>query len=425
MNLICEQAELNGMVVVPGSKSHTIRAVAISALAEGQSQISRPLESQDTHSAAEAYRILGADVEMFEGKWQVTGFGGNPRPRADIIDVGNSGTTLNVALGSAALIESGEITLTGDEQIQRRPSGALVNCLNDLGAHVVSSRGNGCAPFRVSGRLRGGQTRLEAVSSQYLTSLLINAPLASADTVIHVPVLHERPYVWMTLDWLRRQEISLAHDEALTEFRIPGGQKYRAFKRAIPGDFSSATFFLAAGALPGNDVTCHGLDMEDTQGDRAVIDYLRALGAEVQSGPDWVRVRGGDLHGAELDLNATPDALPMMAALACFAHGTTRLVNVPQARIKETDRIKVMREELTRLGAHVEELPDGLVVAESPLRGARVNGHGDHRVVMSLAVAASAIQGETWIEGYEAASVTVPGFAELMKSLGAKARFAA
>jgi 3-phosphoshikimate 1-carboxyvinyltransferase len=420
MEFLCEKAVLRGTAAIPGSKSHTIRAVAIAALADGASVITSPLESNDPTAAARVYGSLGACVEMAHGTWTIRGFSGKPAVPADVIDVANSGTTLNVALGSCSLLDAGAAVLTGDEQIRRRPSGALANALNNLGASVESTRGNGCAPFVVRGRLRGGATTLEAVSSQYLTSLLINCPLADGDTEINVPVLHEKPYVRITLEWLARQGIKLEHDEALTRFAIPGGQRYKAFERAIPGDFSSATFFLAAGALPGNDVTCEGVEMSDTQGDKAVVGYLERLGAVVEAGERSVRVRAHALNGCEIDLNATPDALPMLAGLACFAKGETRLVNVPQARIKETDRIAVMKLELGRLGARIEELADGLVIHESALYGAEVDGHGDHRVIMALAIIASAIPGTTVIRGAEAAAVTFPSFAQALENIGGK-----
>jgi 3-phosphoshikimate 1-carboxyvinyltransferase len=271
----------------------------------------------------------------------------------------------------------------------------------------------------VEGRLRGGETSIEGTTSQYVTGLLISAPLADGESLIHVTKLNEAPYVGMTVDWLKRQGISLEEQE-LREFRVPGGQRYAPVDRAIPSDFSSATFFLGAGALPENEIVVLGLDLADTQGDKAVVDYVAAMGAQVRSRGDWIGVESKQLVGCEIDLNATPDALPMLAVLGCFARGTTRLVNVPQARIKESDRISVMARELRKLGARVEELEDGIVVHESPLHGAEVEGHGDHRVVMALAVAGCAIPGETVVRGAEAAAVTFPGFAECMQKVGAK-----
>jgi 3-phosphoshikimate 1-carboxyvinyltransferase len=224
----------------------------------------------------------------------------------------------------------------------------------------------------------------------------------------------------MTLDWIRRLGIVMTHDEAMTDFRIPGGQRYPEVKCRIPGDFSSATFFLAAGAMGGNDVLCRGLDMADTQGDKAVVDFLADMGANVDITSEGIRVCGRGLKGIEIDLNATPDALPMLASLACFAEGETRLVNVPQARIKETDRIAVMCSELTKMGADVEELSDGIIIRESKLRGTDVESHDDHRIAMALAIAAMQATGETTIHDAQAVAVTYPTFAEALSGLGGR-----
>jgi len=421
MQLRVRRGALRGSVEIPGSKSHTIRAVAIASLAEGESRIRQPLESADARAAFRAYRGFGVEIAEEDGVWHVQGSGGRITPPDNVIDVANSGTTMRVALGSAALLREGLAVLTGDGQVRSRPCGPLVQSLNDLGATVRATRGSGCPPLVVEGRLRGGETSIEAVTSQYLSSLLINCPLADADTHIRVPLLNEKPYVGITLDWLARQGIQLDHAADLSEFHIPGGQCYAPVDRRIPGDFSSATFFLAAGALPGNEVLCRGLDLEDTQGDKAVVDYLREMGAAVSVEEDGIRVRAAALRGAEIDLNATPDALPMMAVLGCFAEGETRLVNVPQARLKETDRIAVMCAELRKLGADAEELADGLVIRESQLRSATVEGHDDHRVVMALAIAGSQLDGETVIAGSEAVAITYPGFADVLVGLGCPA----
>ncbi len=421
MKLRCERSTLRGAVDIPGSKSHTIRAVAIACLAQGESRIRQPLDSADARSALGAFTQLGARVVETQGEWRITGTGGNLRAPQSPIDVGNSGTTMNVALGACSLLRSGQVVLTGDHQIQRRSSAVLMKSLNDLGANVRDLKGTGCAPFEVRGTLCGGETSIEATSSQFLTSLLIAAPLAEGDSHIRVPLLNERPYVGMTLDWLARQGIRVEAAVDWSDFRVPGGQMFRPVDRRIPADFSSATFFLAAGAMPGNAVECHGLDYSDTQGDKAIVEYLRQMGADVVVAQESIRVRANNLAGCELDINATPDALPMLAVLACFARGETRLVNVPQARAKETDRIAVMREELSKMGADIEERADGLVIRECRLRGAVVHSHDDHRVVMALAVAATQAQGATIIEHAEAMSVTYPGFADSLRALGGRA----
>jgi len=417
MELLCQRSGLNGRAPIPGSKSHTIRAVFIAALAEGESTIDAPLDSADTRSALAAVNALGAGVDATAERWVVRGVGRDLRPREPVIDVGNSGTTLRVLMGTAALLKEGEVTLTGDKQIQRRPAGPLATSLNDLGASVRDTRGNGCAPFLVRGRLCGGRTTIEAATSQYVSSLLLACPLAEGDSVVDVPLLNEKPYVQITLDWLAAQNIELSHDD-MRQFRIPGGQQYRPFSRRIPADFSSATFFLAAGAMPGNDVTCTGLDMRDSQPDKAVVRYLRDMGADVAVDGDAVRVRGSQLRGIDIDMNETPDALPAMAVVGCFASGETRLHNVAHARIKETDRIAVMCCELRKMGANIEERPDGLIIRESRLHAARVSGEDDHRVVMALALAGMTCDGETVIDTAEAMNITFPDFVPMMQSVG-------
>jgi len=421
MRLVCRPSRLRGSVEIPGSKSHTIRAVAIASLADGESQIREPLASADTLAAVDVYRALGARIDLKDDVWTVNGIAGQPTAPENVLDVRNSGTTLRIAVGSAALLTEGLAVFTGDEQIRRRPIGPLATSLNDLGASITSTRGNGRAPLVVGGRLRGGRTSIEAVTSQYLTSLLINTPLALDETIIEVPLLNERPYVQITLDWLARGGITLERRE-LEWFRVPGGQRYRPFDVRVPADFSSATFFLAAGVLGDNDVLLRGLDHQDAQGDKAVIDYLRRMGARIDFEPEGIRVRPGKLVGCELDLNATPDALPMMAVVGCFAEGRTALVNVPQARLKETDRIAVMCAELSKMGARISERPDGLVIERSDLKAADVNGHFDHRVVMALAVAGTAVNGETRISTAEAVDVTFPTFMQCMTGLGADMR---
>lgn len=418
-SFVVSESRLSGKVEIPPSKSHTIRAVAIGSLAKGKSEISSPLVSEDTLAAVEVYKALGAEIKIKKGLWIIEGFNGKPIPPKNVLDVKNSGTTLNVVMGSCALLEKGEAQLTGDEQIKKRPSGPLVKSLNDLGASVSSKHSNGLPPFIIKGRLRGGETTLEAYSSQYLTSLLINTPLADGVSLINVPLLNEKSYVEVTLEWLKYQKIKLERED-MKKFYIPGSQSYKAFFRKIPSDFSSATFFLAAGTLKHNDITCCGLDFNDPQGDKAVVDYLKRMGAKVDIEKDSVRVRAASLtlRGIDIDMNDTPDALPMMAVVGCFAKGKTRLLNLPQARIKETDRIKTMYQELTKMGAKIRELEDGLEIEESKLKSARVDGHCDHRIVMALAIAGLMIEGETIIDTAEAVAITFPNFVNCVQEIG-------
>jgi 3-phosphoshikimate 1-carboxyvinyltransferase len=420
MKLKVRKSTLSGSVVIPGSKSHTIRAVVIGSLVEGTSRIRNPLLSSDTLSAVECYRSLGAQIDTSnENVWLIRGTAGRILNEKCSIDVGNSGTTLRLAIGSAALAsDSARISLTGDQQIRERPIAALLQSLADLGAAGVSVNHNGCAPVEIRGTLRGGKTSIECFTSQFLSSLLLACPLAEKSSEIEVTLLNEPDYVQMTLDWLDRQKIRYENHE-FKHIIIPGSQRYKPFDSPIAADFSSAAFFLCGAALLAEEVALTGLDFSDSQPDKAVADYLKAMGADISWDKNVVRIKKSVLRGIDIDMNRTPDALPVMAVTAAFAEGTTRLLNVPQARKKETDRIACMAAELKKLGADIEELPDGLVIRGGrPLTAAAVHGRFDHRIVMALSIAGMALDGQTTIETAEAMNVTFPSYADLMKSLG-------
>ena len=420
MNLITKKSRLKGTIAIPGSKSHTIRAVAIASLADGESLIRSPLISSDTLSAVSTYKALGAKIDTSDGHvWKVTGNAGNITAPKEYIDVGNSGTTLRLAMGSASLVWPGEsITFTGDEQTRSRPIGPLMDALINLGARCESLNKDCKAPVKITGKILGGKTPIAAFTSQYLSSLLLCTPLALQDSEITVNLLNEPGYVQITLDWMDKQNIEYENQQ-MKKFLIKGKQKYKAFDSAIPADFSSATFFLCAAALIGDEVTLLGLDFSDSQPDKAVVDYLRAMGADITVNPDSITVRASELHGTEIDMNATPDALPAMSVTAAFAKGQTRLVNVPQARTKETDRIACMAKELAKMDVDIEELPDGLVINGGKPKSRQVRGWGDHRIVMALSIAGMMLDGQCTVDTAEAMNITFPSYVELMKKLGA------
>ncbi len=418
MRYISNASEAGGTVVIPGSKSHTIRALVLAALASGESRIKSPLDSSDTRSCLDMIRAFGAEVVEHDACWTVRGLGGTVGVPDNVIDTGNSGTSLYFGMSMAALAD-GSTVFTGDHQIRNRPADGLIEAIRNLGAEAISTRGNGKAPFVITGKMTGGRARVEAVTSQYLSSILISSPFAVGDSSIEVGLLNEKPYVDITLSWLDRLGIKYENHD-YRKFTIPGSQRISAFEESIAADFSSATFFMVAAAVTGGELMLRGLDFNDSQGDREVADILRAMGARVEVDGLTCVVKGGELKGGEFDLNAIPDALPALSVAACFAEGETRLVNVPQARLKETDRIAVMCRELAKLGADISERPDGLIIKRSALSGGLVDGHHDHRIVMSLAVAGMAAQGPVEISTAEAVAVTFPTFRELMNSAGGR-----
>ena len=431
-----------GTVKIPASKSHTIRQLLIASLADGVSEIQAPLDSLDTRSCVSACRAFGAEIAEYRTTdpanpnppdengekltgWKVTGNNNFKNHRSPLsIDVGNSGTTLYLALAVAGL-QAETAEFTGDEQIQRRSAAPLLEALAGLG--VLCESNNGCAPIRIKGPWKGGKVSLSCPTSQYLSALLIASPLATAGIVteIEIPLLNERPYIEMTLSYLTAHGIPFHTDPDFSHFVIPGGSSWKAFSRSVPADFSSAAFPAAAAAITGGPVTLLGLDPKDTQGDKFFLEMLKSMGCEVQwgesgeNGPSLAVSRDGPLRGGTFDLNETPDLLPAAAVTAAYAQGDTALVNVAHARIKETDRIAVMAEEFAKLGVKCTERPDGLVVhgkgdLSPPDPFPVIDGHGDHRIVMAFAAAALGSSVPIGINGAESAAVTYPGFLDLL-----------
>jgi 3-phosphoshikimate 1-carboxyvinyltransferase len=419
----------SGTVRIPASKSHTIRRLIIGSLAEGVSQIIHPLDSLDAESCAAACRVLGATITENREQGRLVSYtaGGNNGFKKNashhFINVGNSGTTLYLAMAVAGL-GSEPFEFTGDEQIQRRSAAPLLEALSGLGIRAESVKGNGCVPAIIQGPWKGGKVSLLCPTSQYLSAILLAAPLAPAGTVteITVPLLNERPYVEMTLSYLDAQGIPWEGDNDFSHFVIPGGASWKPISGPVPGDFSSAAFPACAAAISGGQITILGLDPNDLQGDKFFLEMLAAMGCTVnwEKGTDGYRLavsRSGSLRGGTFDLNATPDLLPAAAVTAAFAEGDTALVNVAHARIKETDRIAAMAAELAKLGVRCTELPDGLIVhGKGGMAGGCVDGRGDHRIVMAFAAAALSAQAPVEIESAESAAITYPGFLDLLQA---------
>ena len=414
MKLVARKSNLKGSILIPASKSHTIRAVALATMASGTSVLRNPLKSADALSSVEAAQVFGAEVTI-DDDFIIKGTGGSIKPVKPVIDVGNSGTTLRIFTALAALSGT-PVSFDGDNSIRQRPMTPLFSALENLGVNINST--NQKCPFTITGPLQGGTTKVDGISSQFLTALLFATPLAQADTEIEVYNLHEKPYIDITLDWLNYQDIHY-EQENYNVFKITGNQQYKAFDRYIPADFSSATFALCAAAITGSTIEIEGLDFSDHQGDKEVFSYIEKMGVKITRKNKKVIVEGGNLKGIDIDMNATPDALPAMAVAGCFAEGKTRLLNVAQARLKECDRIKAMNTELSKMGANISELEDGLIVEKSDLQGSEVHGYNDHRMVMALTIAGMAASGDTVTDTAESMKITYPSFVDDMQKLGA------
>lgn len=419
MKKTIERASLQGELAIPGSKSHTIRALLIATLAEGVSVLKKPLFSEDVRACLAVCRGMGAEIVEMSEELQVKGVGKGFEFQQEEVDVLNSGTTLFFAAAIAAL-QSKPIRLTGDASLCQRSGEALLNALESFGAHITYEEKKGFAPFTICGPLRSGRIKIDCPTSQYLSALLLTLPLADGNFEIETGILKEKPYVDMTKRWLDEQIISYQCDENYKKIFIPGGQLYRPFEKTIPADFSSAAFFLCGAAISGGRLTFTNLDMLDSQGDKAVVYLLEKMGCKIQIGKNRVEIQSGRLKGCDVDMNEIPDALPILAVTACFAEGKTKLFNAAHTRLKETDRISCMTKELKKLGAKITEFPDAMEIEGGGLHGGEVESHGDHRIAMALSMAGLATAEAVSVKDAEAVEVTFPQFYDLLKELSIK-----
>lgn len=414
MNVSIDQSDITGTVPAPPSKSYTHRAIAIGSLST-ESEILYPLLSEDTRATISASVSIGADITINDDRVIIKGVS-CPEVPDDVIDVLNSGTTLRFFTAITSLAP-GISVLTGDASIRKRPNTPLLDALRDLGADAFSTKGDGTAPIIVKGPLKGGNTKISgSISSQFISALLIACPLAECDSMLSIDgELKSRPYIDVTIEVLR--EAGIAIDERETGFLIEGNQAFDLRRYAVPGDFSSSSYLLAAGALAGDHVRIRNL-YQSAQGDAAIIRILKDMGADIT----WNRERGevkiskSNLHGITVDVSKTPDLVPTLAVLGACASGETRIMNARHVRYKETDRLHAMTVELQKMGVDITEKEDELVILGGGIRGASLHGWDDHRIVMALSVA-GLVAGDTLIDTAESVSVSYPGFFEDVKRL--------
>ncbi|MBL8829043.1 MAG: 3-phosphoshikimate 1-carboxyvinyltransferase [Planctomycetaceae bacterium] len=416
---ITPRGPLFGTIRPPGSKSITNRALACAALSTGESVLTGALDSDDTRVMIDSLGRLGIDVavDLAKRELRVQGCGGAiPRAQADLF-IGNSGTTVRFL---AALVALGEGTyrLDGTARMRERPIRDLLVALGQLGADAVSEAGTDCPPvvIRASG-LKGGVARVRGdVSSQFLSGLLQAAPYAKSPVELIVEgELVSKPYVTMTLDVMRAFGVDVPHDESLARFTIPRGQ-YRGLRYAIEPDASAASYFFAAAAITGGEITVAGLSRHSLQGDVGMVDLLERMGCQVTWREESITVRGGKLRGITADMNAISDTVQTLSAVAIFAEGPTTITGVPHIRHKETDRLAAMATELRKLGAQVDEFADGLTITPAPLHGAEIDTYDDHRMAMSMALTGLRVPGVV-IRDPGCTSKTYPEFFRDLDSL--------
>jgi 3-phosphoshikimate 1-carboxyvinyltransferase len=404
-------------LTVPSSKSHTIRALLFACMAKGKSRIMNPLLSPDTSAMIDAIRQFGAKVEVEEKALIIEGIAGKLKPAEDVIQCGNSGQVLRF-MGAMAALSEGYTILTGDSSIRhQRPVKPLLDGLTQLGALALSSRQDGYAPIIVKGPLKSTIATIEGQDSQPVSALLMLGAFHGID--LHVQNPGEKPWVNLTLSWLSRFNIRY-ENRNFEHFKVEGGAQIEGFEYRVPADFSSAAFPLVAALITGSEVTIENLDLEDVQGDKAIINVLISMGANIEVRDSKVTVKKSPpLRGLHIDVNDFIDALPILAVAACYALGETRITGALIARRKESDRIHCMAKELKKMGAQIEELEDGLIVRPSLLRGSEtLQSHFDHRIAMALSVAAMGASGKSTIQNIDCVSKSYPTFFEDFKKLG-------
>ncbi len=400
---------VSGTVSAIPSKSAAHRILILSALADAPTKVICPKISEDIEATVGALRALGADIQKLTDGYLVTP---GRLPENSLLDCGESGSTLRFLLPVAAALGA-NAQFIGRGRLPLRPMGDLAAAI-EQGGGTVSNGGQ--LPFTLCGKLHAGEYTVKGnVSSQYLTGLLMALPLLEGDSVIKVEgELQSVGYVDMTLAALELFGVEICQKDG--HFYISGGKSYHTpGEITVEGDYSNAAFFLSLGALSEGGVTVTGLLPDSVQGDRAVLEVLKRFGADVKQDGSCVFVGKKALQGMVIDAKNIPDLVPVLAVVAAYAEGKTQFIGAERLRVKESDRIQTTVKLINSLGGKAEETADGLIVYGAGLSGGKVFGEGDHRIVMSAAVAS--VMGEVVIEGAEAVAKSYPGFFEDLKKV--------
>jgi len=385
---------LQATITVPGSKSYTNRALLIAGLTDGECRLEKPLVSDDTKYMIRALKAFGISVQEEKEAFIVSGKGGKLSAPGEDIFIGNAGTAMRFLTTFSALAP-GKTRLVGGERMHERPLADLLDCLTQMGVEAVSTNDNGCPPIDIAGgEVPGGEVQLAGdKSSQYLTSILLSAPYFKNDTCIHIQGdLTSKSYADITLDIMKTFGVSVIN-ESYQRFKVKAGDRYNAQTYKVESDWSSASYFLAAAAVTGGEVTLTDINPHSVQGDAQFTSVLEKMGCRIEKKSNTLQIKGNPLKGITINMNNMPDAVQTLAVTALFAEGETVIQGIGNLRIKETDRILALANELTRLGAEVEAGEDYLVIRPGDYRGAEIETYDDHRMAMSFAVAGLKIPG--------------------------------
>ena len=419
---------LQGRIRVPGDKSISHRALMLGAIAQGETQIQGLLLGEDPRSTAACFRALGAEIsELNTELVTVKGIGlGNFQEPVDVLDAGNSGTTMRLMLGLLASHPGRFFTVTGDSSLRSRPMSRVVRPLQQMGAQIWGRKGNTLAPLAIQGQaLQPIHYHSPIASAQVKSCILLAGLNTEGKTTVTEPALSRDHSERM----LRAYGAELSIDPDTNSVTITGGAKLYGQTVIVPGDISSAAFWLVAGAIvPGSDLVVENVGVNPTR--TGILEALELMGADIQlenqrevAGEPVadIRVRSGGLKSCTIAGDIIPrliDEIPILAVAAVFAEGTTIIRDAQELRVKESDRITVMAQQLNKMGAKVTELPDGMeIIGGTPLVGAEVDSYTDHRIAMSLAIASLNATGTTTIHRAEAAAISYPNFTNTLREI--------
>lgn len=419
MNIIIKPSNLFGSIRVPSSKSMTHRALTLSAISNGVSIIKNPLTAEDTDATERVLVNLGIKIDKKDDEWQVTG--GELHSSKNPLDCGESGTTLRIMTAVSSLVK-GESTLIGGSSLSKRPIGPLIDALKMLGVDASCHFGYPPAKIHSSGVIRGGKAIIPGnISSQFISALLIISPLSQKPIIIDVTTsLESKPYVSMTLSAMKNFGVTCQASSNLRYFETPLNT-YKPSKIDVEGDWSSAAYMLAAGALSG-EVYVTGLSMDSGQSDSSILDILKLMGAEVNFSNDFVKANKSSLLSVNYDLSDCPDLFPIVSALCAAAKGTSKLTGLERLRLKESDRLEAMINGLMKMGVEIKTNSNYCLIKGGEVKGADLYCYNDHRIVMAFATLSLVGKGETTIQNAESVNKSYPNFWTDFRKLGAQFR---
>lgn len=421
ITIVKKTEKLSGCIKAPPSKSYTHRAIIASALTKGESKILEPLYSDDTFATISSCKSFGIKIMKSREELVVNGDCKLTAPDRPV-NCKLSATTIRFMTAFASLVE-GKTILTGEGSLLRRPISPLIDALKMLGVNCEST--SGFPPVTVyGGRIVGGKASIVGdVSSQFISALIFVCPLAENDSLIRLETpLESKPYLELTLEVVKMHGIDVKVLGDHESYYIPSNQSYKPYTHKIFGDFSSASFLIAAAVITNSNVKFKNLYPSlKSQPDIEIISTLKKMGTKIYCGEDYVEVLGGELEGVEIDAKDTPDLVPVYTALACYAEGETVIKNVKRLRIKESDRLNALSFEFSKMGAKIKVSNNSLTIkGKCKLRGVIVNPHQDHRIAMACAVAALGAEGETVILNSDCVKKSYPNFFKDLASIGGK-----